>query len=151
MKKLLTIISLACCMGLQSACNVPTKTEDGEIDPIVFSDLKVGQTSSYVSLSISGYWSLEQTFKYTYDSLLVTIVADENDGYVVTERFVDVDTTDWWIGNDTLTYLLQVSMGTVRYRKMNTSDHYSRLFAWPGPPDLPLAPFTEVEVTLDGW
>ena len=138
-------------MALQSACDLPTKTEDGKIGPIVFNDLQVGQTSSYTSFAISR--RLEPTFKYTYDSLIVTVTAGYGDAYRVMERFVDTDTTDWWIGNDTLTYLLQVSMDTLTYQKMNSSDPYSRIFSWLwfGPPDLPLAPVTEVEVTLDGW
>lgn len=147
----LAIFSLACCMALQSACNTPTKTEDGKIDPIVFSDLKVGQTSSYISFAISGYWSLEQTFKYTYDSLITTVTAVHGDGYLVTERFVDTDTTDWWIGNYILTYLLHVSTDSVGYRKINSSDRVPRIFASLGSPGLALAPVPGVEVTLDGW
>ncbi len=135
------------------ACDSPTKSEDGESNsnPIIFADLQVGQSSSYVSFAISGYWSQEQTFEYTYDSLIITITADTGDGYLVTERFVDVDPTDWWVGNDTLSYMLQVTSDTLRYQQINSSYPYSRIFAWYGPPDLPLAPVTELEVTLDGW
>ena len=135
------------------ACESPTKTEDGasNSNPIVFSDLQVGQSSRYVSFAISGFWSQERTFEYTYDSLIITITTDTGDGYLVTERFVDTDTTDWWVGNDTVIYRLQVANDTLWYFQTSSYDSYSRIFGWFSSLYLPLAADTGAEVTLNDW
>ncbi len=145
------IITLACSLALQTACDSPTKSEDVKSDRIAFSDMQVGQTSSYVSFAVSGYWGPDQTFEYAGDSLIVTVTGAQADGYLITERLVDVDTTDWWVGSDTVTYLLLVSMDTLKYRKLNSSDRTSRLYYWLEKMDLPLAPAVSAGITLDGW
>jgi hypothetical protein len=140
------------CLASLPFCYSPTESDNNiPPDPISFSDLQVGQSSSYLSFAVSGYWSGDKILEYTYDTLVVTITAEQQGGFLVTERFVDVDTTDWWHADDTVTYLLQVSADTLLYWETNPSYAGSRLFGWYSELDLPLTLATETEVTLDGW
>jgi hypothetical protein len=152
-KKILTIISLACSVALHPACDSPTKSEQVSSNAINFSNLQVGQTSTYISFAFTNYLGdyLPTNFYYTYDSLSVSIVSENGGYYQIVERFVDVDATDWWRRNDTTEYQIQVRSDSLWFIDTIFGGSHSRLFESFRRTALPLTPVTDVQVTLDGW
>jgi len=123
-----TVIFLSAIL-LAPACDSPTRSDNWEGNPIIFSDLQVGQSSRYLSFSLSNYLTSDRALEYTCDTLVTTITGQQEEGFLITEHFVDVDIA-WPSKADTVQYLLQVSNDTLLYLLWNPSEpwFHSRLF-----------------------
>lgn len=122
-------------------------------NPIHFDNMAIGQTSQYIGV-VGKNLSTGQSVQ-TDDTLYVSVIGQNNSGFLVSEVF-------HWVGfidplqsqniDSVYLYYVRVQNDTLRFESTNANPIPSRLF---GPQalqnGLPLARFTNQSANLSGW
>ena len=152
----LTLFGLpfACC---KKDCTDPVpSTAKCNNNPIRFDALAVGQASCYLGLSGENYNSnTADQFVYSDDTLEVSIIAQDGNGFMVAEKFEYVGLVDDWLKPDkdsVYHYYIKVSNDTLRFKPINNTYLFSRIFSYQiVMQGLPLGKYTNQSIEIKGW
>jgi hypothetical protein len=156
MKKILHSLPILCLI-LLNACEKPSdiiiEENAGSGNLVQFTNLQVGQKSTYVKWTTCGYNKPSDTlFKPTKDTLLLEILSKDDNGFLVKET-INQESYSCYASPTSypqpfLFYLKQVGDSLMVKNKLGPDSRLSRLFS---NRNLPLKPVTTNPKTLNKW
>jgi hypothetical protein len=124
--------------------------------PIRFDHMAVGQQSRYLGLWGEAYYSPQtDNFGYTDDTLMLEIVGNHPQGFLVSEHFRYVGGVLPWLEYDkdsVYQYYLKVEGDTLRIRPFSGNYVRSRIFHYNASGNgLSLSPNSSPKIEIEGW
>ena len=123
--------------------------------PIRFDSLEIGQRSRYIALLGEDYGSNNENFAYTTDTLRLTVVAQDANGFLIEESFKYVGSVSNWFDyekDSIFRYYVKVVDDTLRFKQVGASYWRSRIIGYYGGRDgLPMADISSPKIDITGW
>ncbi len=147
----LLIFLSGCC---KDDSTLPT---DSKVERIQFNKLAVGQSSSYLGLLGENYYlSTTDDFVYTDDTLVLTVVAHDAQGYKVAETLHYNGDVDTWMAaekDSVYHYYIEIKNDSLFIRPTASATYVrSRMFDyWANQSGLPLAEIADPAIQISGW
>lgn len=141
---------------LMASCNKDATITTHEAGAVVRLDqMEVGQKSRYVALSGEKYYSGEDQYHYTHDTLELEIIAKDDNGFLVEERLIYSGELGTWLDykkEEAIQYYLTLKNDTLKIHYPGTPNLYSRIFGFQIiRQGLPMAPFGNNKMEIKGW
>ncbi|MCC7246443.1 MAG: hypothetical protein IT269_12240 [Saprospiraceae bacterium] len=159
MKHLLYLTIFA--TALLTACNKKDHSLDdpqpNNSGPIRFDHPFVGQQSKYLLLTGEDYYqpAAPNDFIYQSDTLQLTIVAQDVNGYIIEEKLLYNGSVTPWLASDKDSiyhYAMKIENDSVKIKKLSGNYFRSRIFGYhPNYYGLPLQSFTNQKTEIIGW
>lgn len=146
------IVALLC-----SSCHKDCSDPMPSSDRIRFDQPAIGQTSRYLGLLGEDYFTADfDHYSYTDDTLVLEIVAKDNNGFKVRETLRSVGDVDPWMAGEqdsVYYYYFRVADDTLKVTPVGSADYIrSRIFTYgAGTKGLGLKDIDNQQVEIKGW
>ncbi len=126
-------------------------------NPIMYCGMEVGQKSTYVLLAGNNYFNNEayDDFSYLEDTLVVEIIAEDDNGFLVEEYFTagsaPLPNDIYYMADSVYQYYIKATPDTLYFFDPETQYGMTSLLFWHMDGQLSLANFTNLEADIIGW